>query len=73
MASTVSANMDLRSFKLNFEVNAFIYDKNIIDEIKKKFLEDLKHGKELKQNMFENRKIVNKIKESVCRLFSPIL
>ncbi|HBI91101.1 MAG TPA: cardiolipin synthase [Terrisporobacter glycolicus] len=73
MASTGSANMDLRSFKLNFEVNAFIYDENIIDEIKKKFLEDLKHGKELKQNMFENRKIVNKIKESVCRLFSPIL
>lgn len=73
MASTGSANMDLRSFKLNFEVNAFIYDENIINEIKDDFLEDLKHGKELKQNMFENRKIVNKIKESVCRLFSPIL
>ena len=30
IASTGSANMDLRSFMLNFEINAFIYDKDVI-------------------------------------------
>ena len=45
MASTGSANMDLRSFKLNFEVNAFIYDKNVIKEIKEDFMNDLKKVK----------------------------
>ncbi len=34
MASTGSANMDLRSFKLNFEVNAFIYDDEVIKDMK---------------------------------------
>ncbi|WP_343345208.1 cardiolipin synthase [Terrisporobacter petrolearius] len=73
MASTGSANMDLRSFKLNFEVNAFIYDENIIDEIKKYFMYDLKNSEELERDKFENRNTVMKIKESISRLFSPLL
>lgn len=73
MASTGSANMDLRSFKLNFEVNAFIYDENIIDEIKKDFMYDLENSEELERDKFENRNTVMKIKESISRLFSPLL
>jgi len=73
MASTGSANMDLRSFKLNFEVNAFIYDENIIDEIKKNFMYDLDKSEELERDKFENRNTVMKIKESISRLFSPLL
>lgn len=73
MASTGSANMDLRSFKLNFEVNAFIYDKNIIKEIKKDFMEDLENSEELERIKFENRNTIMKVKESISRLFSPIL
>ena len=73
MASTGSANMDLRSFKLNFEVNAFIYDGKIIEEIKKDFMLDLANSEELERSKFENRSIVMKAKESVSRLFSPLL
>ncbi len=73
MASTGSANMDLRSFKLNFEVNAFIYDKNIIEEIKKDFMDDLNNSEELERIKFENRSTRMKIKESISRLFSPLL
>lgn len=73
MASTGSANMDLRSFKLNFEVNAFIYDKSIIEEIKQDFMVDLKNSEELERDKFENRKTIMKVKESISRLFSPIL
>lgn len=73
MASTGSANMDLRSFKLNFEVNAFIYDENIIKEIKNEFMKDLQNSEELQRDKFENRNIKMKVKESISRLFSPIL
>lgn len=73
MASTGSANMDLRSFKLNFEVNAFIYDSNIIEEIKKYFMIDLSNSEELEKVKFEDRGHFMKIKESISRLFSPLL
>ena len=73
MASTGSANMDLRSFKLNFEVNAFIYDAKLIEEIKNNFIEDLQNSEELERVKFENRKTNVKVKESISRLFSPIL
>lgn len=73
MASTGSANMDLRSFKLNFEVNAFIYDKQTIEKIKSDFIDDLKNSEELELSKFKNRKMIMKVKESISRLFSPIL
>ena len=69
--TTGSANMDLRSFKLNFEVNAFIYDKSVINEIKEDFMNDLKFSEELEINKFNNRKLRIKIKESLY-IFVPI-
>lgn len=73
MASTGSANMDLRSFNLNFEVNAFIYDENIIKEIKDNFFNDLDNSEELEIDKFRKRNKKQRFKESICRLFSPIL
>ena len=73
IASTGSANMDLRSFMLNFEINAFIYDRKVIDLMKEDFFEDMKNSKEINKDEFKNRSIVQKSKESVARLFSPIL
>lgn len=73
MASTGSANMDLRSFNLNFEVNAFIYDENIIKEIKDNFFNDLDNSEELEIDKFRKRNKKQRFKESISRLFSPIL
>ena len=73
IASTGSANMDLRSFMLNFEINAFIYDRKVIDLMKEDFFEDMKNSKEINKDEFKNRSIVQKSKESLSRLFSPIL
>ena len=73
ITSTGSANMDLRSFMLNFEINAFIYDKEIIDIMTKDFLQDMKNSDELKIEDFKNRSTTKKVKESIARLFSPIL
>ena len=73
IASTGSANMDLRSFMLNFEINAFIYDRKVIDLMKEDFFEDIKNSKEIDKDDFKNRSIIQKTKESIARLFSPIL
>ncbi|WP_092922001.1 cardiolipin synthase [Romboutsia hominis] len=73
IASTGSANMDLRSFMLNFEINAFIYDKKIVERMNKDFFEDLNSSEELTLDEFSKRKLGKKVRESIARLFSPIL
>lgn len=73
VSSVGTANLDIRSFKLNFEVNAFIYDENINKEITEKIHEDFKKCKEITIEEYEKRSIVVKFKESVSRLLSPIL
>ena len=40
-ASVGSANWDIRSFRLNFETNAIIYDENVAGELKQAYLNDL--------------------------------
>lgn len=71
--STGSANMDLRSFMLNFEINAFIYDKDVIKIVTEDFFEDIKNSEELKRDDYDGRNLAKKVRESVARLFSPIL
>jgi len=65
--------MDLRSFMLNFEINAFIYDEEIISRMKDDFFNDLNNSEEINFEDFKNRGITKKTKESIARLFSPIL
>lgn len=72
--STVgTANLDIRSFQLNFEVNAFIYDESINLKLTDKFLDDLQYCKEITIEEYNKRSRIVKIKESFSRLFSPIL
>lgn len=73
ISSTGSANMDLRSFMLNFEINAFMYDEKVIKKITEDFFEDIKNSEEIDLNDFEKRPFIKKWIESVARLFSPIL
>lgn len=73
ISSTGSANMDLRSFMLNFEINAFIYDKDVVQIMTEDFFQDMRDSEELIRDDFESRSIVKKINQSIARLFSPIL
>ncbi len=68
-----TANMDIRSFKLNFEVNAFIYDNRIAKDGETEFLKDIKDSEEITKEIYDNRSISLRIKESLIRLVSPIL
>ncbi len=73
-ASTVgTANIDIRSFKLNFEVNAFIYDRETSHQLALTFEEDIKLSSEFTLELYEQRSLWIKFKESISRLLSPIL
>lgn len=73
-ASTVgTANIDVRSFKLNFEVNAFIYDEKVSSDLAELFYRDMKLSTELTYEMYLHRTKMIKTKESIARLLAPIL
>ncbi|MGG2066674.1 MULTISPECIES: cardiolipin synthase [unclassified Bacillus (in: firmicutes)] len=73
LASIGTANMDMRSFHLNFEVNAFLYDTNSIRKLVADFEEDLQVSNEIYVDRFKKRRLVMRIVESTYRLLSPLL
>lgn len=68
-----STNMDDRSFKHNFEVNAFIYDEKTALQLKELFEDDMEQCEELNLDNWNNRQRRQKLKESFARLFSPLM
>lgn len=74
IVSTVgTANMDIRSFAVNFETNAFIFNEEITKTLELDFEKDLESCLEITTNWYNNRKWWFRLKESVARLISPIL
>ncbi|WP_338472001.1 cardiolipin synthase [Niallia sp. XMNu-256] len=73
LASVGTANIDVRSFKLNFEVNAFLYDEEIASSLTESFNKDIVVSTELTLEEYEQRSLKIRFKESISRLLSPIL
>lgn len=73
LASVGTMNIDPRGFRLNFEVNALIYDEEVAGRLHRQFLEDAKACSNLTPERYEARTNGAKFKESVARLLSPIL
>jgi cardiolipin synthase len=73
VSSVGTANFDVRSFKLNFEGNAIIYDTRTSLKLKEIFFEDLDYSLELTRELYLDRGIGVKFKESISRLFAPLL
>jgi cardiolipin synthase len=73
LCSVGTANMDVRSFKMNFEITAFMYDEALAEELEAVFLRDMKDCRPITLESYAGRGKVTKIKESVSRLFSPLL
>lgn len=68
-----SANMDMRSFDLNFEVNALIFSTNINQQLYNAFINDIANSEELDQCKWHNRSRWRKLGEGTARLLSPLL
>ncbi|TBN04771.1 cardiolipin synthase [Hyunsoonleella flava] len=68
-----TSNMDYRSFNINFEVNAFIYDKHTSNILKQHFLKDLEYSEKVNLDNWTKRPKIEKLKESYSRLWSPLI
>lgn len=73
VGSVGTANVDIRSFRLNFEVNAFIYNIAIAEQLKAIFEQDMMDSRELTLQEHAARSLPARFKESFARLLSPIL
>lgn len=73
ICSIGTANMDIRSFELNFEVNSFIYCKDIAIQQRSYFEMDILKCTEVTKEIYENRSQLIRFKESISRLLSPVL
>lgn len=73
VASVGSANFDIRSFHLNFEVNAFIYDGKEVAKLEHIFEKDMEVSEELTWEKYCQRSLWIKFKESMSRLLSDLL
>ncbi|KRL74403.1 cardiolipin synthetase [Ligilactobacillus saerimneri DSM 16049] len=73
VASVGSANLDFRSFKLNFEANAFLYGEQFAHQLKTIFEKDQEQAVLLTPEYFAKQSWWRKFKQEFSRLLSPIL
>lgn len=73
IASVGTANIDVRSFRLNFEVNAFLYDKGVTERLVEEFNNDIEHSTQMTKKLYDQRSLGIRFKESISRLLSPVL
>lgn len=73
IASIGSTNIDPRSLRLSFEVNAFIYDADVACQQRDIFFSDMQYCHALTLEEWQQRSRMERLKESVARLFMPIL
>jgi cardiolipin synthase len=73
LASVGTANLDYRSFSINFEVNALLYGQSKSKELKAIFLKDIEEAKLVDAEVWAARGLSRKLKESVTRLVAPLL
>lgn len=68
-----TANLDQRSFDLNFEVNAIVYNREVAQELSTAFLNDLKDAEEILYEDWVQRPKWKRLLERVLYLFSPLM
>lgn len=68
-----TANFDNRSFDLNFEVNAIVYDKEVAKKQRELFEKDLSFSTQILPGKWEQRPWYMKLMEKVLRLFSSLM
>lgn len=68
-----TANMDIRSFELNYEINTIIYNEKITKEFDTIFKNLLKNCRNFNYKEYENRYMFTKLIDGISRLLSSIL
>ena len=68
-----SANMDLRSFRLNFEVHALVHDSSTAARLRETFDTYCAKSRRVDRDEWESRAWMLRMKEGAARLVSPLL
>ena len=68
-----TANMDIRSFELNYEINAVIYDENIASKLDSLFIDDIKSSIEMTLETYADTSKSIRCLEALSRVFSSLL
>lgn len=72
-AAVGTANLDNRSFRLNFEITAIFADRQFASNVSEMLVEDFSHCREVSVFEYENRSWLFRIAVRTARLLSPVL
>ncbi len=67
-----SANMDIRSFHLNFEIASFLYDSDSISKVTSVIKRIMRHCREVSAGEMAKKGKLRAFSEDICRVFSPL-
>jgi cardiolipin synthase len=68
-----TANLDNRSFQLNFEVVALFYDRGVTAELAGAFESDLGESRRIEADELARKSLLRRLGEASARLLSPLL
>ena len=68
-----SCNFDIRSFRLNFESNAFIYDREVTARMDEGFMKDIELSRPYTQKDRDSISGMQRAAEKISRLLTEIL
>jgi len=68
-----SANMDMRSFHLNYEVNAFVYGEKFCEQLAQQYLVDLENARETSLEQERQTGLLVRLARAGARMLSPLL
>jgi len=72
-ASVGTCNFDIRGFQLNFEVNMMIYSRDDVLKLENEIKDMIGNSKKIDYDTFRKRWVGKTVRESIARLFSPLL
>jgi cardiolipin synthase len=73
VCSIGSANLDIRSFSINYELNAVLYDAKLAAELEATFERDLEGCCAFSPSEYRQRAVLSRLRDSLARLLSPLL
>ena len=73
LAAIGSANMDVRSFHINYEVTAMLYDRGVADALAEVFRGHLARSQEVRGESRRNLPLHARLGEAFARMLSPLL
>lgn len=73
VCSVGTANLDIRSFSINYEINAVLYDARFARELEAAFERDLEGCRVFDPVEYHQRPALSRLRDSTARLLSPLM